>query len=419
MLDRDAKLECNEGGVIETPVGGLSSRAVRRWMPAVLASLLCIPGAQAAEYFIAPSAALSTQYNDNILMSAQPHDSVWGWDLIPQLRIGRRTEVSSTILAVRGDLRRYSASSLNTDDTKVDFSTSYRDELNHWHLDASDVRDTTLNSELLTTGIIGARTRRTSSRISPSWTHQLTQKDSLQLEYSINDVSYDAPPTQYAGYRYQSLDASWIRQWDQRTQVSATVLGTRYEAPDVHSRTDTVGIQVGATRTFTERMKGSISVGWRSSKNHVLIPFFLNPSILISSDTSSNGALVSVSLDRKFERTEASVGYARSLTPGSAGSLYQSDQLSLTMTHHYTPTVDLVLHALAIRNSSTQRGVALSSRNYYGINPSIRWHLTERWRLDMGYRYRWQKRSDQTVSTASNALLASIRYEWPRKSVSR
>lgn len=394
---------------------------------AVLAAIGWGGAAHGAEFSATPSVSLYSEYNDNLQLTTQPHDSIWSFDLSPRLSLARRTERSSVKLDGRADLRRYLGhSSYDTDDVSLDLSSHYATELDRWSLAASAVRNTTLTGELEASGVLGGkRIPRRSYGFNPSWTRQVDAQTSVQLAYNLSDVSYPGS-TSYTNYRYQEVDGSVIRQWNAKTQISFTALGSRFESPASQSKTDTLGMQAGLTYSFSENAQGSVTAGWRSSKGsgllkeRVAVPF--PPYYLVierNQTTTSTGALLSASWEQRFERGTATVSLSRNLSPGGLGVLYQTDQATLHAVRHFAPTTDLTLDIVAVQNSAAQGGTSGTNRKYISVSPGIRWRLTPWWLMAAHYQYRRQKYVSVANSASGNSVSLSIQYTWPRWSASR
>src|SRR6266478_2419447 len=116
---------------------------------------------RAAEWSAEPSVSLRADYNDNINLSPAPHPRVWGIKLSPDVKFSGETET----LKVTGGLnlrvnRYFGEDGLDTIDHTLSLRSDYKAERDLVGLNIDSIRDSTLVSELATTGAVQARRQR-------------------------------------------------------------------------------------------------------------------------------------------------------------------------------------------------------------------------------------------------------------------
>lgn len=401
---------------------------LRTCLPAALLAMLGASGsASAAEWWLEPVVHSQTFYDDNLRLQRETEQSVWSVLVEPRLAGGRRIQRAGIAFDAGAQFRRYPGDSeLDSNDQDLHLNSHYLTERSRFGLDLDLVRDTTLTSELEETGFVQVRRRRTSRTLSPSWTYALGPRDTLQLSYRFNSVSYDAPLTEFVDYDYQTLAGTWIRSLDAKNRVHVTGTYSRYEASEIDATNDTVGIQAGLERRFSERTTATVLAGWRRTDAEFLQRQFVEilPGIgfftQTPADAQSTGALFSAELEHKYPRAVFTANLSRSIDPGAAGSLYQRDQLRLNVRYRIDQRRVAGLGVHALRAESVEGASALRpDRTAYRFNPWYSWQVSRELRLKAEYLYRWQEYEGVAGSAASNRVALTLEYEWPRSSWSR
>ena len=181
--------------------------------------------AHAAEWSMESSVALRTEYDDNIELTAGSHPTVWGILLAPEIKFSGATETLNVTGGLRASVNRYfGESGLDDIDHALTLRSSYKAERDVFGLDIDSVRDSTLVSELLETGVVQARRLRDRLAANPSWRRHLTEAMALTASYSYTDVRYaDTNNTSLIDYRDQQATVGV--QWNPDERDLLTVTG--------------------------------------------------------------------------------------------------------------------------------------------------------------------------------------------------
>jgi hypothetical protein len=317
--------------------------------------------------------------------------------------------------------------SLNSDDQRIFLGAKYLTERTVVGLEGGFVRDTTRTSDVDDTGrFILENKRRELYRIGPTWTYQLTPRNSVNA---------------YATYSSQSqgtkdLDSFWqvngglgySHRWSPRTVIEARTSAFHFKTGAQGSRTsDTMNVQVGGSHDFSER--------WQAS-------FFAGPSLtwteatvtsgppLARQRTSNSSTHLSYTLSgsvryRVVERTALVADVSRGVTTGTTtASTQETTVIGLFLTHQVLEKVAVDVSARyslqdSVGDSGDQDGGNSGKRDFLSFSPGVRWQLSENLNLRCSYRFRWQ-RFDNTGDTAnSNAVFATLSYQLPGLSTSR
>lgn len=244
------------------------------FVTACMTVAMCVPlSGRAAEWSAEPSVQLRREYNDNINLTLQPHNSVNGSVITPKLDLGSRTEIWQINGTAELSRRRYSGESgsgLDRDDNTFRLASQYATERDTWRLEGNRTLDSVSSDELTSadTGVVQVQKRRESHGISPSWTRMMTETMQLQLTYQLNNVSYvNSQSVGLYDYGYRVATARLTNQVSEQNLVFVTGGYSAFHVPatgfDSVSRT----LQAGISRNFSETMQGTLLAGARRTES--------------------------------------------------------------------------------------------------------------------------------------------------------
>lgn len=424
--------------------GGAGARLACQGLVAVvaLAALwggLQVRSAHAAEWSASPSVHTQFFYDDNFQLHTVNKNSETGFLLEPRVVLARSTETTNLQLDGGVQFRRYpGASALNSNDRDLSVTGSYLGERSKWALDAGLVRDTTATSTTTDAGLVQNTYGRHQSYVSPSWTWMASQRSRLGLSMTDRLVNYHAPDTQFSSYRYLQANGTWTWQYSALTQLQVGVTGSRFKVPANGIRSNSWGLQVGATHQFSERLSGSLSVGRQVSltsadRNNVLTGYdpvcfaFFGPIKAcaiysnIHQHTRTAGLTVAGALTWKDELDTYQLSVDRATTPSGLGQLTESDTVRASVRRHLREHLIATLSLYGLRSralSGAQVATTYANRTYVAVTPGLEWDLTRYWRLHATYAVRRLQVQNQT-SAVSNRVVLSIQYTWPKFAMSR
>ena len=379
--------------------------------------------AAAEKWYWEPVFRARTGYDDNIRLVTSDEQSAFNTHLSGDARFGFRTEVSDVKFQTLLATHQYAGvSDLDYNEALFGMDASLRRDLDTFGLDASIHRDSSRTSELDTTGSVRTSIPRIRGFINPSWGRQLSETSLLQLNYAYTDVDYDnksstafSSGTSLTDYRYQTADIGLIRKLSEKTDLQATLLGSRYKASDIYSKSETIGVQVGLSRQFSETLSASVALGL-----NYIDTFYINSKGKRDEDNDV-APLVAISFDKVWERMSLNGSVSTSEVPGGEGRLLSSNRVELGFKRKLTERLNFALDS-AYYNNETAGGVKNrgDKRTYFSIEPRLSWQASRWWTLSGSYRYRTQEYTETNNGEAdSNALYLSVQYVWPRPSYSR
>ena len=404
---------------------------------------------QAAEWSAEPKISLRTGYNDNIRLTAAPHDSVWETALSPSVKFGVAQEHQGLSGDARLSIRRFTGGDGRESSDVLD-REDYHFNTDAWHNTLRDsfrgnldyTRDSTLDSELDQTGnVVDDRATRDRFTLGPSWTRMLTELTRLELSYQYTNVDYSDDPgiSNLVGYDYHVASASLLRQLTPRT-LGTLAVGFNSYLPDTDFDSDTITLQAGLTTNFSETLEASVLAGQRETTSDSFIgtgicvgadPGATFPSCTggiavptgtTNTEVDTSSATYSASITKTFETGSVSVSLSRSTNPSSDGELLDRTRAVLTGEHKFTETLRTSLRVEYTENETIVNRVGFVSNpeteDFFRVTPKIHWRWSREWSLTGEYQYATDDQANADEATR-NAVYVTLSYRPPKRSLSR
>ncbi len=354
------------------------------------------------------------RYDDNINFTVDNEEDDLVRYLSADAAFGFRTELSDVKFTLRFDDSNFrDHSEKDNSGQLLNLNSAYKLGRNLFRLNGAYEVDSTLTSELETTGFVQTHKRRIKQSLSPSWSYDLTERASTQLGYSYTDVTYeDAELTGLSGYRYDSLFAALSYRLTELSQVSVTAIASAYESERTDMEYDSRGLRLGLASQLSETLSTNLSVGMdRSSSRYTGAGG-------VKESTSNTGLTLDLSLQKRWEISSLSGTLSMSESPSGDGVLH-STKLGIGYSRKLSPRTTLGINTSLVQNSS---GGGLDDdsddRRYVNFEPRLSWKATRWWTLSTSYRYRAQEYTASDAGIArSNAIFFNIAYVWPRESL--
>jgi hypothetical protein len=418
-----------------------------------LAYALSPPGASAAEWSVTPFLREEVGYDDNPRLTRQDHESVWVNELDLRTALRYRTELTEATVTPRFRAWRYSAEKDLLDRDDGFLTAAFSHERERWSVTAdADLEyrgSRTIDLETAERADVNVDTRDRSASL--AWRYLLTERDSLEVAASYGDVTYeDTDTTGLRDYRFSSLSLTGSRQMSLRDSISVTVFGSRFETPrssftrvddfdlslttTTESETETLGVQAGWGRAWTETLTSSISAGVRRSDIESVtrqlgqVPRQILPGVFVavpvdqrvSSDESSDGLVLSASLSQALERWSWELDYSRQLTPQSNGTEVERDRLQVRLERELQPGLTGFLDGLYYEDGLVGDNVDDDDpRAFARLNLGLRARLSRFWTLNGNVRLRRNEPRNSDDMAESNAVFVSVVYNRDRIAWSR
>ena len=399
--------------------------------------MLSIPrSANAAEWSALPSVRVGQEYNDNLQLTIQPHNSVIGSMVAPKLDLAVTSDIWQLSGGAEAVQKRFSGdSALNRDDRFYNLGASYSTERSTWQLTGSSTKSSVLADEIVSpdTGLVEIQKVQDIHSINPTWTWSMNERTQLQIAYSLSNVSYvDGQSVGLNDYSTRAISAQLSNNFDLHDQIFVSAGYAIFNVPSTTFESKSNLYQAGITRTFSETMKGTLSAGRRNSSSEQTVltcsvpnpffPIFGPPCLQTAQITASSRATSSVFsgiLDKTYETTRLKITLSRIFDPSGLGGEVRTDSQEVRLSRQFTPKLSANFFLGNYEYKSETGNLPGIDRHYYTYGPGLHWMWTEELSVDMNYLYRHIKRADEDKPTSSNSAYLTLKYQWPKMSFSR
>lgn len=375
---------------------------LRRLTAAVL--LAGAAGAQADEWVIDRSVASRLSYNDNITMRSDDEQADTYLTVTPTLGMSSRTEAHDIglNLSVGGNWYQH-RTDYNATDYALKAVSKWLAERDQWNLAAGSVRDSTLQSELASTGVVTARRQRTLNSVQGGWQHRFGDQWSGNLGYSNNQVRYESGPG-LVDYDDQLVSGGVSSSLTERAALTLALSSRDFKTRSGDVRTKVDAISLGGNWQWTERLGFGVDVGrqWTESDQKLPRPY------IGSFHTESTGTTYSGNVGYQFDQGSLGVSLSRGLTASGTGALLRTDSAGLGYRHRFDETVSMNLGAGQTRSRNLD-SQDVDSR-YSNLSASLGWQIEERLQLGVGLTHSAQRAAGQATTVRGNLLFVTLNW---------
>lgn len=334
------------------------------------AGVLSAAPACAAEWLVSPGVRVAGDYTDNPRMLREGGDSSAGAVGELNASVTRRTERTEVSMRPRIRSSRYrDDESLNSDDQYLTLALKHLAERAEWSVSTDFTRDTTLTSEIASTGIVQANRRHEGITLSGGPSFTLTERVNAGAQVYWMDNHYvDADFTGLVDYEYRALSLFSGFAFSDLSNLTLTAQGGELVVPG----------QSSTTRDATVRL------GWRYQPHSSwTVEASTGPAYVRTDNGTDNGAVFDLDLQYEGERWTANTNVARDLTPTGRGVLTRRDQVSAGFNRRITDRLSGGVLARWIRHQDLlpQPGVAFEEITYGRLDLRLDWRLAEHWSL--------------------------------------
>lgn len=357
-------------------------------------------------------------YNDNLLLTPLPHDATYGYWISPAAEFAGKTERLEVSGKVASDfVTYYGGEETRFTNIFLPLAVRYKTETDQFGFTGGFSRDNTLMSELLATGLVLRFTQRNQWNAAPTWTHNLTEKLSLQSSFQFTDTTYEnGLRLGLVNYQLYGGSGGLLYQATEKDQLQLSGSYTQFHTTNAASafQADLPGVNLSLTHAFTESFTGTVYGG----------PRFLSSTSQLGGNsltTHNTVWLFGGDIQKKFESTRLQVSASRNVVPSGFGLLLQTDRLSGTVSHDVNETLSASFEASGYQISgATTRalGGTISDQLFLYFTPKVTWKFLEWWKAELSYTYRWRDGVGSQNAVASNGAMFTITYYPPKLALS-
>ncbi len=218
-------------------------------------------------------------------------------------------------------------------------------------------------------------------------------------------------------FRYYRFGSGYQHLLSQRTLLEFDASASFFETlnnDDVES--DSYAVQAGFTRAQSEQLQFRALAGVSYTKTDETTT--VGPLEIDSSDDNFGFTFVA-SADYVFdERTSFGISASQAIEPSADGDLVERRRANVSATHQWGPLLSFQLSAFYIGNRDAG-GKTTSDRDFFNVEPSVRWRMARDWFLSARYRYRTEKKGDRDDWVDGNGVFLAITYQAPEWSFAR
>jgi hypothetical protein len=368
---------------------------------------------QAAEWSLSGGLNPSLEYDDNIFMRESNKVGDYHASMIPTLKLAYETDNAEASLSTGYVMDRYHTSSyLDNDDPFFKLNTAYKTQRSTWGLGLNFSESSSRNDAADDTGDFETNSTSTTKSISPSFSYQLTERDSLSLSTSYSEKTYST--TDFSDSKNRSVSSHWQHQFTERFNGGVSLSASNNKSTGLLELTDddTYNLSLTSNYNISEiwSIDGSIGINHLNSQQTNLLG--------ATDKTKSTGPSSSINVSYKTDINQANLSISRSISPSSTGDVNEQDKVSVGWSRSLNERL-----TAGIRGSYQETSSAIDNdsndRENISISPSINWQYSPDSTFSLSYNYRQQKESALNTNVSSHAIMLTFNYNWHGINVSR
>ena len=421
------------------------SSSCRRLYAAIGAGALVGLGpalARADNWELLPRVELGGTYNDNYRLANTPAEElqVYGPYLDAQLdmQLVSPTSKLQIVPRVRTDYYPTDHEDQSTDGfLDIDWDTkTLRSDFSGV---ATYANETVIMSELLPatfpgvalgqvvageSGIVTFHDREQLAHVAPVYTYDFTQRAHLNLQGAYDHATFSQSQIQQVGYDNYSGQVGILYNVTQLSTLSLNGVGSRFVPQEGSGATTTYGVNAQWDLVRSQIAHFYARLGDNRSRSDVTTTTTVtNPPIrrglpptvtqvTTSGVVTTNGVTGGVGMELRYQVTELTVDFLRSLSPSDVGAQVVHNELRFRLLHAFAPRFSgfLAARAIRLRSSSSHAGLTITGEDYMTAETGVDYQVTESFRVEAKYDLMWQ-RFQGTPSASSNAVGLSVIYQ--------
>ena len=374
------------------------------------------------EYLLEANVDAHVEYNSNIFLTNQPHDSTKGVIVTPSLSGVIKEANWESKLRARVRINRYSDQNLNGNDQLFDFTGRYLAERNILSLNVNHNLESNLSSTSSDFGIVGRRVNRKTQSFTPQFTRLLTERSVLAFAYTYTDVDFlEAENTGFTPYITETGSGSLIYNLTESDELTVSL-----QAVDYTSKNDLVTYQLflsrfGIDHKFSETLSTDFLIGAsrRNSTNLQTQSFdFFGQTIAISQeiDSKTRGLVYDAGVTQLLESGQIDGRISRDNTTDSFGGLNEVDQFKITYVDTLSELWSYKISGRFEDIASISSGTRSTDRKLFFFESVAYYSISKNWSANASYRYimrRFKSDTSEDRAPHSNRIYIGLTYNFP------
>ena len=338
---------------------------------------------------------LMFEYESNPLFSPSDEQPISRVILVPNysVRVNQGAEQWSAVASLRLEESSDEAISQNRNDPSINLGWTHDYETGQFGATALLSDQSTRVSEFTDSGLLsGDNTRKTRSW-SVNWLNNLSDRTSLRFDGAVSNVMFDGLNTAgLVNYRNESIDATLNYTLSEQMEIFSQLSFSRFKPEDTSSlNSETKGFNIGLTWNVNEKFNITSSVGASEIKSE-------------NNNQISKQQNWQAMLNMQYAtlRTNSHLSLSRSQSPGSTGSINETNQLAAGWLYNLSEKEEIALNISWRQNLTQNKTETKSLAAIYTRQISLSWDFS----LSATHR----NRDDGLFSVSSNSAMVSIIY---------
>lgn len=246
-------------------------------------------------------------------------------------------------------------------------------------------------TEFTDSGLIAGDNTKKTRTVSVNWRNSITERTSLAFGGSLTNASFHGVTTTgLVNYKNESSNAKLSYALSEQTDVFTQFAYSRYLPENSTSTSNTKSVNLGFTWTVSEKINTTVSIGANETENN---------------NNVSESWQVSINSNYATPRTNTQFSLSRSLAPSSIGSLSESNQFALGLSHSLTERDNISLNMSWRENLNANKTITNQISANYAKELNLSWNF----RLTAAH----NSREDKLTNVSSSSIMASIIYKLP------
>lgn len=368
---------------------------------------------QAADWSLSGSLNSSLEYDDNIFMRDTNKQGDYHATVSPSLKVAYETDDTEASLSAGYIMDRYQASRyLDNNDPFIKFNTAYTTQRASWGLGLSYAERSSRSDAADDTGDFETNSTSTNKSISPSFSYQLTERDSLSLSTSYSEKTYST--TDFSGSKSRSISTHWQHQFTERLNGGISLSANNNKSAGLLTATDddTYNVSMTSAYNLSEIWTINGSVGRRQLDSRQTDIFG------VTTEATNTGSSLSINASYQTDVDQASLSLSRSISPSSTGDVNEQDKISMDWRRSLSETLTAGMSG-SFQTTRSALDTGSDERENINLSPSINWAYSPDSTLSLSYNYRQQKESIVDTNVSSHTIMLTFNYDWHGINVSR
>lgn len=361
--------------------------------------------ALAAEWSGTTNASIATEFNSNKFLSRGEGTEVSGLIADVSAQLSRTTPTSTFSVGPTLRLTQYPGQeNLDSKRGSIATSLSYPRERSTFQIGANVARDSTVTSELNTTGFVATDKQRNTTTFESAYSYEVNPVGVVEISGAFTKVAYiDAAFTGLYGYDYNALNMSYRHALAKDSQWNTALGVSDFQATDFGSSTRNYSLNIGYSTRLLPTFSAFINVGERFTQSEQSIG-------QSGSDTTEAGWLINTGITQEQYRSQRKLMVSRNVEPSGSGALNDKTALSATFSREFSLDLTGVMDLSASHFRSISPGTLETTWKIRRGGLSLSKQVGRNWSLGAQYQRHWQHYDATGNNASSHQVFLSISY---------